>query len=71
MSTLIIYGFTAGAVATVNPCGIALLPAWFARQMASYVDRSLATFLIAVTGRPIMPASVMVLFGSVAAGAPH
>ncbi len=29
-----IFAFTAGAVSTVNPCGFALLPAWFARQIA-------------------------------------
>jgi len=49
MNTLIIYGFTAGAVATVNPCGIALLPAWFARQMAAYADRSPGEKLVRAT----------------------
>lgn len=39
MNSLILYGFTAGAVATVNPCGFALLPAWFAREMAAHADR--------------------------------
>jgi cytochrome c-type biogenesis protein len=29
----LIFAFTAGAVATINPCGWALLPAWFARRM--------------------------------------
>ena len=33
MSAILIFAFTAGAVATVNPCGWALLPAWFARRM--------------------------------------
>jgi cytochrome c-type biogenesis protein len=33
MSFALFYAFTAGAVATVNPCGWALLPAWFARRL--------------------------------------
>ncbi len=33
MSFALLYAFTAGAVATVNPCGWALLPAWFARRL--------------------------------------
>jgi len=39
VNSLILYSFTAGAVATVNPCGFALLPAWFAREMAVHADR--------------------------------
>lgn len=42
MNSLILYGFAAGAVATVNPCGFALLPAWCARAMAAQADRPLA-----------------------------
>lgn len=42
MNALILYSFTAGAVATVNPCGFALLPTWFAREMAVHADRSAA-----------------------------
>jgi cytochrome c-type biogenesis protein len=34
MSSVLVFAFTAGAVSTVNPCGFALLPAWFARQLA-------------------------------------
>ena len=33
MTPALIFAFTAGAVATINPCGWALLPAWFARRM--------------------------------------
>lgn len=33
MTGALIFAFTAGAVATINPCGWALLPAWFARRM--------------------------------------
>ena len=33
MTPALLFAFTAGAVATVNPCGWALLPAWFARRM--------------------------------------
>jgi len=36
MNSAIIFAFTAGAVATVNPCGFALLPAWFAKQLAGH-----------------------------------
>ena len=50
MSSLVIYGFTAGAVATVNPCGFALLPAWFAREMAAHEGRSAADRLIRAIG---------------------
>ena len=50
MSSLVIYGFTAGAVATVNPCGFALLPAWFAREMAAHEDRPATERLIRATG---------------------
>lgn len=39
MVATVIYGFTAGAVATVNPCGFALLPVWFAREIADHADR--------------------------------
>ena len=46
MSSLVIYGFTAGAVATVNPCGFALLPAWFAREMAEHDGRPAGERLI-------------------------
>jgi len=46
MSSLVIYGFTAGAVATVNPCGFALLPAWFAREMATHEGRPAAERMI-------------------------
>lgn len=33
MTSALIFAFTAGAVATVNRCGWALLPAWFARRL--------------------------------------
>ena len=46
MNSLILYGFTVGAVATVNPCGFALLPAWYARGMAAHAGRPLAERLI-------------------------
>ncbi len=38
MSTALIFAFTAGAVATVNPCGFALLPVWFAGQLEGRAD---------------------------------
>lgn len=41
MMSLILYGVTAGAVATVNPCGFALLPAWFAREVAAHGEQPL------------------------------
>lgn len=50
MSSLVIYGFTAGAVATVNPCGFALLPAWFAREMATHEGRPAAERMIRAMG---------------------
>lgn len=46
MISLILYSFTVGAVATVNPCGFALLPAWFARGMAVHADRPAAERLV-------------------------
>jgi cytochrome c biogenesis protein CcdA len=33
MSSALVFAFTAGMVSTVNPCGFALLPVWFARQL--------------------------------------
>ncbi len=33
MNAYLAFAFTAGAVATVNPCGFAMLPAYFARQL--------------------------------------
>lgn len=41
MTSLILYGFSAGAVATVNPCGFALVPAWFAREIAAHGEQPL------------------------------
>jgi len=46
VNSLILYSFTVGAVATVNPCGFALLPAWFARGMAAHADRPAAERLM-------------------------
>ena len=46
MNSLATYAFAAGAVATVNPCGFALLPAWFARGMAAHADRPAAERLV-------------------------
>lgn len=46
MTSLILYGFAAGAVATVNPCGFALLPAWFAREIAEHGDQPLAVRIV-------------------------
>jgi cytochrome c-type biogenesis protein len=34
MTASLLFAFTAGAVATVNPCGFALLPVWFAQRLA-------------------------------------
>jgi cytochrome c-type biogenesis protein len=50
MISLAVYGFTAGAVATVNPCGFALLPAWFAREMATHEGRPAAERLLRAIG---------------------
>ena len=46
MNSLILYSFTAGAVSTVNPCGFALLPAWYARGMSVHADRPVAERLV-------------------------
>ena len=46
MNSFILYSFTVGAVATVNPCGFALLPAWFARGLAAHADRPAAERLV-------------------------
>ena len=43
MTAALLFAFAAGAVATVNPCGLALLPVWFARQMAERGGDILAT----------------------------
>lgn len=51
MEPALVFAFTAGAVATVNPCGFALLPAWFARQLAGRPGEGAARRVLrAVTG---------------------
>ena len=34
MIGMLVFAFAAGSVATVNPCGFALLPAYLARRLA-------------------------------------
>ena len=55
MTAALLFAFTAGAVATVNPCGWALLPAWFARRLddageASPLVAALRAGALATTG---------------------
>jgi len=42
MSSALVFAFTVGMVSTVNPCGFALLPVWFARQLEGRGDESTA-----------------------------
>lgn len=54
MMAALLFAFTAGAVATVNPCGWALLPAWFARRLDD-TNGGVPLALGAVWLGPIMP----------------
>ena len=51
MNSALIFAFTAGVVATVNPCGFALLPAWFAQQFAGKEGDSPARGIVTLTRR--------------------
>ena len=75
MSGTLGFAFAAGAVATVNPCGFALLPAYLARQLASAprvgtaaaAGEALAVAALATLGFLLVFAS----FGSAVALAGH
>jgi len=68
VSSAIIFAFTAGAVSTVNPCGFALLPAWFARQIAGREGDSTAhRFLRAVLNGGAATLGFVVVFSLAAA----
>ncbi len=63
MSSALIFAFTAGAVSTVNPCGFALLPAWFARQLAGHEgDGNAMRFLRASTNAAAATLGYVVTF---------
>ena len=65
METAVLFAFTAGAVATVNPCGFALLPAWFARQIAAREgDSAAAIFLRAARNGLAAALGFSLVFGA-------
>jgi cytochrome c-type biogenesis protein len=57
----LIFAFTAGAVATINPCGWALLPAWFARRMNDAGDT--APVFAALRAGVLATVGFVVIFG--------
>jgi cytochrome c-type biogenesis protein len=61
MSFALFYAFTAGAVATVNPCGWALLPAWFARRLDDAGE--VAPVLTAMRAGALATLGFIVIFG--------
>jgi len=61
MSFVLFYAFTAGAVATVNPCGWALLPAWFARRLDEAGDG--APVLAAMRAGTLATLGFIIVFG--------
>jgi cytochrome c-type biogenesis protein len=61
VTAALIFAFTAGAVATVNPCGWALLPAWFARRLEDAGDG--APLLAALRAGVLATAGFVVIFG--------
>ncbi|MFQ5623046.1 MAG: cytochrome c biogenesis CcdA family protein [Paracoccaceae bacterium] len=65
MNTALLFAFTAGAVATVNPCGFALLPAWFAAQVAGQESgRGATTFLRATRNGAAAAVGFVVVFAA-------
>ena len=67
MSAALIFAFTAGVAATVNPCGFALLPAWFARQFGQDSGQPLLMRLPRAIGAGASVAAGFVLVFAVAA----
>lgn len=69
MSGQLAFAFVAGTVATANPCGFALLPAYLARQLGLDARRSrgsAATRALAVGG--LTTSGFLLVFGTVGAG---
>ena len=61
-TALILYAFSAGMVATVNPCGLAMLPAYASFYLSAHSDRLTARALLPHLGRTLL------LGGTLAAG---
>lgn len=61
MTPALFFAFTAGAVATVNPCGWALLPAWFARRLSG--SRGTRQAFAALRAGVMATAGFIVIFG--------
>jgi cytochrome c-type biogenesis protein len=61
MNSALLFAFTAGAVATVNPCGWALLPAWFARRLDDAGEG--VPLLAALRAGALATAGFIVIFG--------
>jgi cytochrome c-type biogenesis protein len=67
MTPALLFAFTAGAVATVNPCGWALLPAWFARRLNDANGRMTPMFA-ALRAGVLATVGFVVVFGLAGAG---
>ena len=61
MTPALLFAFTAGAVAAVNPCGWAMLPAWFARRLDDAGDSM--PVVAALRAGVLATAGFIVIFG--------
>jgi cytochrome c-type biogenesis protein len=61
VNSALLFAFIAGAVATVNPCGWALLPAWFARRLND--AGSTAPVFAALRAGALATVGFIVIFG--------
>jgi cytochrome c-type biogenesis protein len=61
----LVFAFTAGSVATVNPCGFALLPAYLARRVAANdsTDTTREAIARALTAGAVMTFGFLLIFG--------
>lgn len=70
MTGQLTFAFVAGTVATVNPCGFALLPAYLARQLGSGSDhaRRPDSLLRALTVGALTTVGFLLVFGTIGTG---
>ena len=62
---VLIFAFIGGAVATVNPCGFALLPAYLARRINTNTGDGNAAAILRAIGVGVMTsAGFMIVFGT-------
>ncbi len=68
MDGILIFAFIGGAVATLNPCGFALLPAYLTRRINPQTsDNNIAVILRAIGVGALTSSGFVIVFGSVGA----